>query len=256
MGSYFVELAHRKLAPLGTIALVLELTSMSGRSWDGVRNLFISGYSSLIVVTIAERGSHTRSFSADTGIAECLVVGQKSAPSSRNVPRATFVVLSGQPRTALEGELIAEAISSAMAGSVRTLEDGPFGGTRISIGNTQVGQIIDCPIPAEGAWQMVGISDFTLAQSAYQLSVGRLWIEGMRDDDAVSIPVATIGEIAREIGPHDLDITGALIKADGLPQGPFEKIDGILRGAAYHVSGITIVHRSADLSYFRIPIVR
>jgi predicted RNA methylase len=234
LASYFVELAHRKLAPSGTLALVLPLTSMSGSSWEDVRDLLRSAYSSQLVVTIAERGSHTRSFSADTGMAECLVVAQKSRPQGANGRRAVFVVLTGQPKTALEGELIAEVISSTMAkGSVRQLEDGPFGGTRISIGTTHVGQIIDCPIPAEGAWQLVGIIDLSLAQSAYQLSRGRMWIEGMAAANAIDIPIATIGDVADRVGPHDLDITGALIKGDGLPQGPFEKIEGVPRGAAY-----------------------
>jgi len=48
-----------------------------------------------------------------------------------------------------------------------------------------------------------------------------------------SIPIATIGNITSCVGPHDLDITGSLIKADGLPQGPFEKIDGVSPATAY-----------------------
>jgi hypothetical protein len=231
MASYFLELARRKVAPSGIVALVLPLSSMSGASWEGVRGCLRSECSSLIVVSITERGSHTRSFSADTGMAECLVVGQKSGEAAT---RAVFVVLSSQPSTALQGELVAEAVSTAVdSGSVRRLEDGPFGGTRISIGTTHVGQVIDCPLPAEGAWQTVGITDLTLAQSAYQLSVGRLWVEGMQEENAVGVPIAKVREVAREIGPHDLDITGGEIKADGLPQGPFEKIDGGPPGVAY-----------------------
>jgi hypothetical protein len=234
MASYFVELADRKLSPSGTLALVLPLTSMSGVSWEGVRNLIRSTYSSLIVVTISERASHTRSFSADTGMAECLLIAQKSRPTGGNENRAVFVVLTGQPMTALEGELIAEAISSVLVlGNVRGLEDGPFGGTPISIGTTPIGQVIDCNLPAEGAWQIVGISDISLAQSAYQLHEGWLWIEGMSDANIVHVPVATIGDVANRVGPHDLDITGAEIKGDGLPQGPFDRIDGDLPGAAY-----------------------
>ena len=234
MASFFVELAHRKLASSGTLALVLPLTSMSGSSWDGVRTVVRSAYSSLIVVTISERGSHTRSFSADTGMAECLLVAQKSCPRGENGRRAVFVVLTGQPKTALEGELIAEVISSALATEgVRRLEHGPFGGTRISIGTTHIGQLIDCALPAEGAWQIVGISDISLAQTAYQLNGGRLWIEGMAAANVPHIPIATIGDLASRVGPHDLDLTGALIKGDGLPQGPFEKVDGVPPGAAY-----------------------
>ena len=127
MASYFVEVARRKLAPAGTLALVLPLTCMSGSSWEGVRSFLSSECSSLVVVSISERGSHTRSFSADTGMAECLVVGQNSAQLVENGPRATFVVLTGQPSTALEGELVAQAISSALAGaSVRKVGGRPF----------------------------------------------------------------------------------------------------------------------------------
>lgn len=64
LASYFVDLAHRKLAQSGTLALVLPLSSMSGVSWEGIRNLWRREYSSIVIVTIAEGSSHTRSFSA------------------------------------------------------------------------------------------------------------------------------------------------------------------------------------------------
>ena len=81
-------------------------------------------------------GSHTRSFSADTGMAECLLIAKKSRPVDQGA-RATFVILAGQPENALEGELLAQVITTAVASrNVRTLEGGPFGGTRISLGET------------------------------------------------------------------------------------------------------------------------
>ena len=42
-----------------------------------------------------------------------------------------------------------------------------------------------------------------------------------------------ITDVIQRIGPHDLDITGKEIKADGLPQGPFERVPGVPAGAAY-----------------------
>ena len=173
-----------------------------------------------------------RSFSADTGMAECLLIARHSPPA--NEPRATFVVLSGQPKNTLEGELAAQAINRVIAGPGLTrLEDGPFGGSRIMLGETLVGQALDCPIPAEGAWQMVGVKDVTLAQTAHQITSGRLWIEGMASQPSVLIPVCAIGDVMERLGPHHLDITGAQEKSDGLPQGPFEKLDGVPAGAAY-----------------------
>ena len=232
LASYFAELADRKLAAGGTLALVLPLSSMSGKSWDGIRAQWRSGYSSPVIVTISEEGSHSRAFSADTGMAECLVIAKKSPPVGS--PRATFVILSAQPKNTLEGELIAQAITAAIAeSSLRRLEDGPLGGSRILLGDTVVGEAVDCPLPADGAWQMVGIKDITLGQTADRLAAGRLWVEGMNTNDPVLIPICAISDAILRIGPHDLDITGSQVKADGLPQGPFEKIEGTPAGAAY-----------------------
>jgi hypothetical protein len=216
----------------GTLALVLPLSAMSGSSWEKVRALWRSAYSSLMVVTIAEDSTHTRSFSADTGMAECLVLGRKQRSPGDN--RAIFVVLARQPQSTLHGELTAQLIRSAVSqGNIRHLEDGPFGGTRISLGETAEGEAIECPLPAEGPWQLVGIKDLTLAQTAHQLSLGRLWIEGMPAAQPVSVPVVPLTQIIRRMGPHHLDITGAQVKADGLPQGPFELVAGIASTMAH-----------------------
>ena len=233
LASYFVDLADRKTAQNGTLALVLPLTALSGQSWERIRSLWYSEYVRPIIVTIAQGGSHTRSFSADTGMAECLFVANK-ARSSEGEKRATFVVLASQPGDTLVGEQIAEVISHLVEGdAVRTLEGGPYGGSRIVIGSTEYGEMVDCPLPSAGAWQIAGIKDISLAQTAYQLARGRLWVEGMTRDQAVEVPIATLEDVIRRVGPHDLDITGSKIKADGLPQGPFEKLEGCPRGTAY-----------------------
>jgi hypothetical protein len=232
MASYFADLADRKLAPGGTLALVLPLTAMSGSSWEKVRALWRTCYSSLMVVTIAEGGSHTRSFSADTGMAECLVVGRKARVVGEN--RAFFIVLARQPESTLHGELAAQIIRKVVSdGNIRRLEDGPFGGTRISLGETAEGEVIECPLPTEGPWQLVGIKDLTLAQTAHQLSRGRIWIEGMAEGQSVPVPIARLEQISRRMGPHDLDITGGQVKSDGLPQGPFELVPGATPTMAY-----------------------
>ncbi len=205
---------------------------MSGSSWEKVRTLWRTSYSSLMVVTIAEGGSHSRSFSADTDMAECLVLGRKSRAVGEN--RAIFVVLTRQPESTLHGELTAQVIRSAVSqGNIRRLEDGPFGGTRISLGEIAEGEAIECPLPVEGPWQLVGIKDLTLAQTAHQMSHGRLWIEGMPAAQPTLVSVAPLAQISRRMGPHDLDLTGSQIKTDGLPQGPFELVHGSAPTMAY-----------------------
>ena len=73
LASDFTELAHRKVQDSGAVALVLPLSALSGGSWDGVRAQWRDEYRDTVVVTIAQHGTHDRSFSADTGMAECLV---------------------------------------------------------------------------------------------------------------------------------------------------------------------------------------
>jgi hypothetical protein len=101
----------------------------------------------------------------------------------------------------------------------------PFGGSVISVGSTIVGEVIDCALPSLGPWPVVGVSRIDLSQTAFQLAVGRIWIEGMAAGSTPHIPIAPIGDVCRRIGPHDLDITGAEVKGDGLPQGPLSGED-------------------------------
>lgn len=233
LASYFVDLADRKTAAGGKLALVLPLTALSGQSWERIRSLWREDYTHQVIVTIAQGGTHTRSFSADTGMAECLFVGTKSPPKS-HTGRATFVILSDQPKDSIIGEQLATAISAVCErDDVRTLEGGPYGGTRIILGDTTYGEMVDCPLPGHGAWQIAGMRDVSLAQTAHQLANGRLWVEGMDWPDSVEIPVALIQDVIDRMGPHDLDITGSAIKSDGIPQGPFEKIEGCPVGSAY-----------------------
>ena len=233
LASYFVDLADVKVADGGKVALVLPMSALSGGSWEGIRSLWRRNYSSIIVATIAESGSHTRAFSADTGMAECIVVAKKEAGSG-DESRAIFAILKCQPRDTLDGELIAQALTDRVNdGELANLEDGPFGGTEIYLGDTVVAEALDCPLPHSGAWQMSGISDISLGQTAYQLALGRLWIEGMPSASRATIPVVKTAEVISRIGPHDLDITGAQTKGDGLPQGPFRKVDGCPPGSSY-----------------------
>lgn len=233
MASFFTDLGHRKTAPSGTLALVLPLTAMSGTSWQGVRSLWRNNYIKPTIVTIAEGDSSGRSFSADTGMAECLFIGQKKTDDETVSCRAHFATLNKQPINTIEGEQIAQAISKlTYAGGIRCLEDGPFGGTRIMIGEANYGEIIEAPIPEDGAWEIVGFKDFSLGQTAHQLGEGRLWIEGMSAALHADVPICAVRDISR-MGTYHLDIKSPHTDGHGLPRGPFEKIDGYSDGDAY-----------------------
>ena len=211
-GSYFVDLADKMLRDNGQsiMGFVLPITALTAPHWQKVRNLWAQEYHDVIVVTIADAKTADCAFSADTNMAECLIIATKGI--SENTGRGTFVSLYQRPDDHLEAVEIAKEIHNLRSiGSIRQLEDPPIGGDSIKIGN-EVGQALDCPL--QEIWTATRIRDFSLIQSAYHLANGRLWLLTQREfleipmipaDDAV-----TMGFDHRTIrdpswGPFDIE---------------------------------------------------
>lgn len=214
----FLDLGMRKLRTGGTLSLVLPLSAISGESWDAVRTRWRDDYANKVVITIAGARSYDSSFSADTGMAECLFVADRKISGRPPRHRAVFAVLREQPSTAVRSDLIATAIRRAIdSGSVRRLEDGT-GATTVTLGDEYVGQMLDCPLPAGGPWPVVGIADMELAQAAYRLQHGEMVAFGPPVGETITIPIAEIGEFSQR-GPYHMDIYWD--QKDGTPQGPF-----------------------------------
>lgn len=217
--SIFLVLADQKLKPGGTLAMVLPLTLLSGFSWEKSRQLLSHEYDNLIVVSIAGCRNNEMAFSADTGMAECLIVATKEKAAEQN--RGTFVSLRSSPEYQIVGSTLAREIRRQYdAGTLRRLEDGPIGGTPLEFGNDIVGQAIDAPLPISGGWRLSRIHDYSIAQCAYQIvEENRIWLPSMQENDAIPIPMTTLSSIG-EVGPIDRDINGK--NSDGSIRGPFE----------------------------------
>jgi hypothetical protein len=215
--SMFMVLADRKLKSGGMLALVVPLSLMSGDAWEASRAMLARNYSDLMLVSIAGAEDADLSFSADTDMGECLVIGRKA---SRGSSRATFVVLNERPAFPLLGASAAVQIRRLVAANrLRRLEDGPLGGTPLHFGNEIIGQAMDAPLPATGGWNLARIADLSLAQTAYQLAdEGRVWLPTMTESDAVDLPITTVAAIG-EIGPYHMDINGK--GSGGGIRGPF-----------------------------------
>ena len=122
----------------------------------------------------------------------------------------------------IEGQLLAAEIERILdRDEVRRLEDGPLGGTPIYLGEEHHGEIVDCPLPSDGPWPVVGISDPALAQVAWQLERSALLLPGEPGTGAHGIPIAQIGDFASP-GFSDMEIIGD--QPNGMPQGPFSLI--------------------------------
>ena len=196
LGSYFVDLADRMLknsrrdASLypPTMGFVLPLTVLTSPNWQKVRDLWATTYHDVIVVTIADAKTENCAFSADTDMAECLVIAAKGR--TENTGRGTFVCLHYRPNSHLEAVEIAKRIQRLQ--DVRRFEDPPIGGNPIKVGEERVGSALNCPL--EKIWSTSRIRELALIQSAYHLANGCVWLPGLRDP--IEIPISPVGEIA------------------------------------------------------------
>lgn len=216
--SVFLALADRKLARDGMLAMVMPVTLLTGSSWEKCRSRLAESYENLILISIAGRGNEPLSFSADTGMGECLVIGKRNG---KRQSRATFVVLNESPTAPIFSIKVAEQIRQLMRDkTLRRLEDGPSGSSAIKFGKEIVAQAIDAPLPNSGSWKLARIADFSLAQSAYQLSNrNKIWLPTQQASDSIEIRITTVADIGKT-GPYHLDVSKRY--SDGTIRGPFE----------------------------------
>ena len=123
LASNFMDLGHSKLKDGGVLALVVPFAFVRGKSWESARRALKAHYSDIHVTSIAATGSTARAFSADTDMAECLVVGKRR---SQGNSRAAYFNLAERPASLLEAAVEAKsARSRAVRGEI--LNGGPAG---------------------------------------------------------------------------------------------------------------------------------
>ena len=190
--SAFVEMADCKLKQGGTMGFIIPQTMMTAKSWNMVRRLLAEEYHDVIVVTLSGSTAFETAFSHDTNMAECMVVATKGVDADASIPtgRARFVCMTFRPDSLLSAELIAFKIRDA--NGERKLEGAPNGGDELYIGESDLGRMLDAPID-EGEWVVARANSLSLLQTAFNLSVGRLYLPQTYNSN--SIPMTTIGEV-------------------------------------------------------------
>ncbi len=213
IASAFAALGDKMLRPGGVLALVLPLSAASGLSWESFRQMLADDYADAAVLSIAANGREM-SFSSDTGTAECLIVARKrDNANNRPASRAQFTSLHYRPHGIAQSAAIAQSIVAASG--VRGLEDGPYGGTQLLVGDDVAGVVLDAPSGDDGAnWGSVRMLDYSLAQTAHAMTESKLWLPGQLAD--LDLPMTILGSIG-SLGLVHRDITGPL------PRGPFNK---------------------------------
>ena len=187
LASNFMDLGHRKLRDGGVLATVLPFGFVRGKAWQGARETLARCYGDIHVTSIANTGGTARAFSADTGMAECLVVATKRTSGS---PRAMFSNLAARPATLLAAAVEARtAVQRAVRGDIRDA----------------------------GA---AGIRSTSVIETARDLATGTLRLLGQ--SRGIDLPIVALGAVAKR-GLIDRDINGGPTdpQKTGPPQGPF-----------------------------------
>ena len=187
LASNFMDLGHRKLKDGGVLALVIPFAFVRGKSWKKAREALKAHYSDIHVTSIAATGSTARAFSADTGMAECLVVATRRSGSNSC---AAYSNLPARPSSLLEAAV----------------------GAKTARGQTVQGDILDTGV--------AGVRSTSVIEAARDLEAGNLRLP--RQAQAVRLPVVTLGTVAAR-GLVHRDINGGPTdrKKEGLAQGPF-----------------------------------
>ncbi len=212
LASAFVALADKKIRPNGIVALVLPFTAINGSSWARFRALIATRYTDITVVSIA--GVDTElSFSSDTNIGECLILGRKLAVDEQPSGRGQFVSLRRKPTDFIQAMELANVILSGT--TVRHLEDGPYGGIPIYGGDELAGEVLDAPVDShENGWGVARILDASVAQVAHALSAGELWLP--TEPQARELSIAQLSQVGERGVDHQLLVSAA-------HKGPFIK---------------------------------
>ena len=224
LASNFVDLAHVKVKPGGAVAFVLPAVMTAGGAWSKVRALLDVYYRNVCVVAIADTGPTDRSFSADTGMAEVLVVADRARPDDEPDPDGwLWVNLAARPPNPVEATETARLIAR-VASEPRHRRSGA-----LNLGGARIGNYVRDGVGAAGC---AGIAEPDLAVCAGAMASDRLWLGRLGLIDGVGL--TDLGELGSR-GPVDRDVSG--VQSDRVtPRGPFdiEKTDN-WRAATYPV---------------------
>ena len=213
VASAFAAVANKKLKPGGVLALILPLTVSVSTRWQKFRTLLAKDYTEVEVVSLADAKCYKVAFSADTSMADCLVIARKKSDSisSQDSAATRFVSLIQRPvNFAAAGETAKQLTAEK---TKRRLEDGPFGGDEVVCGKEKMGETITANVPKTNpAWNPVRIQEFELIQTAYALTQGKLWLPSRKEK---TIAMTTMNRLSW-IGVGERDAVGKP------PRAPFD----------------------------------
>jgi hypothetical protein len=200
LGSVFVALADRHLAPGGRLALVLPRALLTGVAWRKTRELLASGYDIEYLVASHEPGRYN--FSENTNLSEVLLVARKRDGAADRRRGTVCVNLWRNPRNSVEGLTLASQLARGRAPDL--LDD--QGALDVSIGGTKMGEAVRVPeeLLLAPSWNVgCAYAQSELTRALVHLLEGRLYLPGRGPCGAV--PLRPLGQLG-VLGPDRRDV--------------------------------------------------
>lgn len=210
LGSFFLDLAHVKIKRGGTIAFVLPLTVVSGAGWQKARELLSQNYKDILVVSIADTGATRTAFSADTSMAEVLIVATRRLLGETVESDDLWVVLNNRPANPVEAVETARRITSL------SRHDQDIGS--LNVGDSQSGSFSRRSFSKGSGFAV--LQNFNLAICGEAMTTGKLWLPRLHEMSGIALaPLKKLGDR----GPVHRDINGYKGKPRASsPRGPFD----------------------------------
>ena len=204
LASNFIDLADAKVKRGGVLALVLPLTFASGEAWSAARNLFELKYKDIMVVSLGTTKTNQIAFSADTGMAEVLVVATRKVTDSTMKSPVTFVNLLKRPASLLEAFNIAKVIC-------KQSEEPSSDCQELYLDEEEKVLVGHCVRTKSGFYDKLGlpgvirVRDSDISRVALRLSQGYLRFPRQTED--LNLPIVKLEELGKR-GPYHQDING------------------------------------------------
>ncbi len=216
LASDFIDLAHKKIKLGQPIAFVLPFSVVRGKSWGGSRRLLSSRYENIAIISIAASGYGNQAFSADTGIAEVLLLANRRKtprPAGAASPTVLYVNLRRRPRSAMEAAEVASAISR-MGPARRGAPP-----ESLYLGDEAWGSVIHAPLEDGGC---AGVREAELARAMLRLRSSELVLPRLASP--IPLRMTTLDDLGN-LGLVDRSI-GSRTKDPPSVQGPFWIAEG------------------------------
>ncbi len=201
LGSNFSQIAHTMVKPNGHIALILPISALLGgsyddgtlRSWQKLRRLLAENYNNIVIISIAQNADQDASFSADTDMAEAVIVARRLGHSETPKRLVHFVNLAELPANKLAAQETAKSVRQAISNITK-----PGTHSDIKVGDNPVATVRLEKVKPLEKWTTARVANLGLVQFAEEMTLGKLLLPQRRN--RVSVPITPMGKIGK-VGP-------------------------------------------------------